>query len=119
MDSNKIRGGKEVNMQIAQVLPSQGIKRTPSLASRAWLKNQSSLYEIDMSDLVYAHVQKKTEDQFCLWKKMLFSGLVLKSKASIMHYMAVFASEVRSLSLSIYSYDWLWYKKAPRNGRCS
>lgn len=119
MDSNKIRGGKEVNMQIAQVLPSQGIKRTPSLASCAWLKNQSSLYEIDMSDFVYAHVQKKTEDQFCLWKKMLFSGLVLKSKASIMHYIAVFASEVRSLSLSIYSYDWLWYKKAPRNGRCS
>lgn len=97
-------------MQIAQVPPSQGIKKTPSLASCPWLKNQSSLYEIAMSVLVYAHVQRKTEDWFYSNRKCYFLGNFCKNKGAIMHYIAVFASKVRCLNLGIYSYDWLWYE---------
>lgn len=48
-------------MQIAQVLPSQEAKKTPSLASYAWLENH-----------------RKTENCFCLQNKILFSGLLLQ-----------------------------------------
>lgn len=70
---------------------------------------------------ISTHTEKDRELLLSPKRRCYFLAYFYKTKAGIMHsrYIAQFTSKVRCLNYSIYSYDWLWYKKRPKNGKCS